>query len=235
MNEPRITRAGTIMLTLAVWCCFAVTSLPAAEDDLPEVKFFFFDGKDVEWVVSAEPQAFERHLSDNATSRTLLTTLQSAIDRQVNPDEMRPQMARWVEGQRRSFERGSIANKTYQRAEGIVAYLRAHDFSIPKLVAALKQRSGASSVVIAAIHQTNGDSNARFKLKVMLEDAHLDLGQMGYNVDLPSPDVGYITVIYALGFALYEVHELLSVEVPPAPPEEEQLPDPDAALETQGG
>ena len=65
-------------------------------------------------------------------------------------------------------------------------------------------------------------------MKVMLEGSQLDLGRMGYNVDLPSPDVGYITVIYGLGLALYEVHELLSVEVPPVPTEEE-LPDPNSS------
>ena len=71
MNETLTTRVASLMATLAFGCCFEVSDLRADSPDVPEVKFFFFDGTDVEWVVSAEAEAYQQHLIANPTSRTL--------------------------------------------------------------------------------------------------------------------------------------------------------------------
>ena len=80
---------------------------------------------------------------------------------------------------------------------------------------------------LVGIHRKKGEDDSQFSLKVILEDPTLDLGRKGYNVNLSSPEVGYVTVVYSLGLALYEVQELLSEESPV-----EELPQPPLELST---
>ena len=101
-----------------------------------------------------------------------------------------------------------------------IAYLRAHDFSISNLVEALKRRSGAEDVELVAVHLRDRNANSTYKLKVILIEPEIEMDKMGFNVKLRSSDVSYTAVTYALGVALYEVHEILNSEV-----EEDQAAD----------
>ncbi len=116
-------------------------------------------------------------------------------------------------------------------AEGIVAYLRAHDFSIHKLVEALKRRSGASDVELVVVHLRDAQDNPSFKLKVVLVDPEVEIGKQGFNVNLAAPNASYTVVAYALGLALYELQEIINRDSPAedAPPSEsiEALPVPE--------
>ena len=145
-----------------------------------------------------------------------------------NSDAARAQMSEWIAGQRERFQRRSASPTSFQRAEGIVAYLRAHDLSIRRLVEALKTRSGASAVELVAIHQSGARDGASLMIKVVLADSQIDIGRMGFNIDLQSPDAGYVAVIYALGTALYDVEEMIVANRPP-----EELPEPELEPEPE--
>ncbi len=203
---------------------FSPAVMARADEDsgLPTLKFFFFDGAPVEWVVSSDKDAFTEHLAANPDSARLATSIHRAVYGEENTEAARAQMAEWIEAQRRQFQNRAASPTSFQRAEGIVAYLRAHDLSIRKLVEALKTRSGASAVELVAIHQARAPQGQTFKMKVVLVDPVVEMNRMGFNVDLQSPAAGYVPVIYALGTALYDVEEMISTNSPA-----EELPEPE--------
>ena len=118
-------------------------------------------------------------------------------------------MTRWIERERERFDQTRRESTRSRMAEGIVAYLRAHDFSIHHLVEALKRRSGASEVELVVIHLLDPQGTPSFKLKVVLVDPQIEIGKQGFNVNLASPEASYTVVTYTLGVALYEVQEII--------------------------
>ena len=218
------------LFLIATLFAFGSMASPVAgqtvDSELPVIKFFYFDHGSVEWTVSAESEEFQKHLSENESSSTLMASLINAVNLDVDAETMRPQIAEWIANQREGFEQRNIRPQAFRRAEGIVAYLRAHDFNISQLVSALKRRSGAANVQIVAVHQVKDQDKSSFMLKVVLDEPEVDLGRMGYNVELGSAQTGYITVIYALGLALYEVHERINEGVPADDESTEELPAP---------
>ena len=142
------------------------------------------------------------------------------------------QMTRWITGERERFEQSRREAPRMRMAEGIIAYLRDHDFSVSKLVDDLKHRSGASDVELVVIHLRDRQGTSSFKLKVVLVDPTIEIDKQGFNVDLPAPKASYTVVAYALGVALYEVQEIIHGPSPddgPQPTETiEPLPVPDS-------
>lgn len=227
---------------IAVACAVVVLLFRAAtvmaqdvQDDpgsLPTVKFLYYDAAAVEWAISAEPERLQQHLTTNATSRTLLESVSSAVAKTSDTSESARQLTRWIENERVRFDRTRREPARIRTAEGIVAYVRDHDYSIPKLVEDLKHRSGASAVELVALHLRDRQGSPSFKLKVVLVDSSVDIGRQGFNIDLPSPEVGYATVAYALGVALYGVQEIIHSESPGGKDENkatEELPAPASA------
>lgn len=212
-NRPDWTATASLLLALG----FIITAARAHEPDvtpagLPIVKFFYYDAGGVEWAVSAEPDNFERHLNVNSDSRTLFDAVTEAV---VNPSDVEQtalQMTRWIEQERERFDETRRESARGRMAEGIVAYLRAHDYDIHRLVEALKRRSGASQVELVVIHLVDARDTPSYKLKVQLVDPELEIGKQGFNVNLDAPAASYTVVAYALGVALYEVQELLHRE-----------------------
>jgi hypothetical protein len=196
-------------------CAFAAPSEepsvddPAARPSLPIVTFFYFDAAGVEWAVSAEPERFDRHLSANSDSQRLFTAVSAAVAETPDPAASSRQMTAWVESERERFEQSRREPARMRMAEGIIAYLRTHDFSIPKLVDEIKHRSGAKNVELVVVHLRDRQGNPSFKLKVVLVDPTIEVGKQGFNVDLPAPEASYTVVTYALGVALYEVQEII--------------------------
>jgi hypothetical protein len=188
----------------------------AAADDpqvapagMPIVKFFYYDAAGVEWAVSAEPAAFERHLAANSDSQSLYQAVTTSVIEPANVDDTALQMTRWIAKERERFDETRRESSRSRMAEGIVAYLRSHDFSIHQLVEALKRRSGASEVELVVIHLLDARGTPSFKLKIVLVDPQIEIGKQGFNVNLDSPKASYTVVTYALGVALYEVQEII--------------------------
>lgn len=201
---------------------------PRSADDpnVLELKFFFFDSGKVEWIVSSDKKYFVQHLQNNEDSSQLVSTLREAV---LGPDQSgvtRQHIADWIADERANFEQRGVSPVRFRKAEGIVAYLRAHDFDVQELVAALKDRSGASDVEIVGIHQVDAGDDSTFQLKVVLVDPTLDIGKRGFNVKLSSSKAGYLSVVYALASALYDVEELIGTREPP-----ETLPSPDRTVD----
>lgn len=182
---------------------------PSDDAELPIVTFFYYDAAGVEWAVSAEPGRFQRHLASNADSQQLFEQVNLAMADSAATNNSAAQMTRWIENERQRFDQSRREPTRMRMAEGIVAYLRTHDFSIPNLVRALKRRSGASAVELVVIHLRDARGESSFKLKVVLVDPEIEIGKQGFNVNLPSPNASYTLVTYALGVALYEVQEII--------------------------
>jgi hypothetical protein len=212
MSRHRTTVACALVVLLFRAATVMAQDVQVDPASLPTVKFFYYDAAGVEWAISAEPERLQQHLTTNATSRTLVESVSSAVARTSDTSESARQLTRWIENERVRFDRTRREPARIRTAEGIVAYLRDHDFSIPKLVEDLKHRSGASAVELVAIHLRERPGAPSFKLKVVLVDANIDIGRQGFNIDLPSPEVGYATVAYALGVALYGVQEIIHSE-----------------------
>lgn len=185
---------------------FAVIS-HAQTPELPKIKFFYFSEPESEW---AEPDTLQHHLANNSDSNTLFESLQHAASGNADPELVRQQMGQWIEKQRKQFEQSGGNKVLYRKLEGVLAYLRAHDFEIPKLVSALKNRSGASDVQLVGVHLVDSTQQSSFKLKVVLRNPAIDIGRQGFNIDTRSPEVSELTTVFALGVALYEVHEILN-------------------------
>jgi hypothetical protein len=177
--------------------------------NLPTVKFFYFDGVAVEWVVSDQTERFEQHLASNPESQALYSAASSAVATPAESTNSAGQMTRWIEGERARFEQSRREPARIRMAEGIIAYLRDHDFNIQKLVEALKHRSGASDVELVAVHLRDRQGSQAFKLKVVLVRPQITVGKQGFNIDLPTANANYTTVAYALGVALYNVQEII--------------------------
>lgn len=183
---------------------------PVEEAILPAVTFFYYDAGGVEWAVSAEPDRFGRHLSSHADSRALFEAVSRSASESPSDNDTAAQMTRWIAAERERFDQSRREPARARMAEGIVAYLRAYDFSISKLVEDLKRRSGAAGVELVVIHLRDAQGESSYKLKVVLVDPEIEVGKQGFNVNLPSPDASYTVVTYALGVALYEVQELIN-------------------------
>ena len=217
------------------------TGLRAQEAESPSgepvLKFFFFDERETEWVVSTERDRFEQHLEQNDESAQLYQSLQAAAQPRSDSQAVRATMSRWIEAERERIRQAGVGAGTRIRvAEGVTAYMRAYDFEVSQLIAALLRRSGASEVQVAAVHLLDETGNASYKLKVMLPGDQIGIDRQGINVVLSSPTVGDGSLVYALALALYEVHELLesqSTGQPPPGREAEPLPppEPDATLD----
>ncbi|MGD9722592.1 MAG: hypothetical protein AB7O59_14770 [Pirellulales bacterium] len=204
---------------------FALSALPAgaqdppqeppqpsdapSADNLPTVKFFYFDAARVEWIVSGEAERFQSHLGVDPQSQSLFNAASAAVLSSPDSGSSAQQMTRWIEEERKRFEQSRREPSRIRMAEGIIAYLRDHDFSIPKLVESLKQRSGASAVELVAIHLRDRQGNPSYKLKVVLVNPQITVNRQGFNIDLPSPNANYTTATYALGVAMYEVQEII--------------------------
>ena len=59
-----------LCLPLLVW---------AEEENVPRLRFFFYDGDQIDWVVSADKEAFAAHLKDDAGSQQLVNSLRDAV------------------------------------------------------------------------------------------------------------------------------------------------------------
>ncbi|MCG8450270.1 MAG: hypothetical protein MI725_11935 [Pirellulales bacterium] len=180
-----------------------------AEVDLPTIKFFYYDSANIEWVFSAEPERLRQHLATHPESQSLLETATNAAFSTPEANEAADQMTRWIEQERKRFEQSRREVVRLRMAEGIIAYLRAHDFNVSNLVEALKRRSGASGVELVAVHLVDEKGTPSYKLKVVLIDSDVDVGKQGFNVRLRSPNASYSAVTYALGVALYELQETI--------------------------
>ena len=155
-------------------------------------------------------------------------------------EQVRVQMARWLDDERGRLAGGRGNVVRLQKAEGIGAYMRAHEFRMDQLVEALLKHSGASGVEIAAVHLVREGGNSTFQLKVMLPGETIGIGGQGFNVAFGSPDMTYTGVVYALALALYEVHEIINSESadgaePPSDLDLESLPPPAPIDSLEGG
>jgi hypothetical protein len=203
---------------------------PPQPANLPVVRFFYYDAGAVEWAVSAEPERLRQHLASNAESQGLFEALSTAVASPVETASSSAQMTRWIEAERQRFEQSRRDTSRIRMAESVIAYLRDHDFDVQKLVEAITRRSGAPQVELVAVHLRDRQGNSSFKLKVVLVDPAIQVGKQGFNIDLPSANVSYTTVAYALGVALYEIQEIVYGEAPAnevRPPDAEQLPAPE--------
>ena len=148
--------------------------------------------------------------------------------RQFSSDEpatpARSHMSRWIARQREQFNEGSLSATQFRKSEGVVAYLRAHGFSAERLVESIRERTGAKAVELVAIHRRT-QNESLYWLKVVPVKPKIELGRKGYNIEMATTEVGYVSVIYALGLALYEVEEVATENSPP-----EELPTPDEAV-----
>ena len=225
------------------------TTIDAASDEaatgMPVLKFFYYDSRSIEWVVSAEPEAFNKHMVANEESARLFQTLTEASVSTGDNSQVRGRMARWIEQERQRFDAGARNTVRFRKAEGIVAYLRAHDFDIHRLVGSLLTRTGASRVELVAVHLVDSAGVSSYKLKVVLPNDEIGIGKQGFNVVHSSPDVTYTGVVYALALALYEVHEIINaeegdepregIELEPLPPPTDLGPATNSAVRPIGG
>ncbi len=132
---------------------------------MPKITFFYFDAGSVEWIVSAEPQRFDRHLSSNPVSHGLYKAVTSAVNDPPAADAAAKQMTAWVTTERERFEQTRREAPRLGMAEGVIAYLRSNDFSITRLVQDLKNRSGTEkwswSSSTCAIRKATPRTNSR--------------------------------------------------------------------------
>lgn len=197
---------------------------------LPTIKFFYYDAGGIEWAVSAEPERLERHLAAHPESQELYQAVSAAVLERPDTSDSARQMTRWLDSERERFDQTRNEAPRLRMAEGVVAYLRAHDFSIEKLVEAIKRRAGTAEVELVVVHLRDRQGNSSFKLKIVPIDAGVALDRQGFNVNLPAPKASYTIVAYALAVALYEVEEIInrdssqegapqndSIEPPPLP------------------
>ena len=204
-------------IATAVTGCALLASaqeLQVTQVNLPTVKFFYYSADDVEWALSAESERLQQHLAANPQSHALFEAVSASVTDPPAAEESAKQMTRWIESERSRFEQTRREAVRIRMAEGIIAYLRAHDFSISNLVEALKRRSGAVDVEVVAVHLRDEQSESSFQLKIILVNPDIEIGKQGFNVNLRSPNVSYAAVTYALGVALYEVHDLLNGDTP---------------------
>lgn len=209
---------------VAPWLCcqlivlhglsFTASSQEIAIDthSMPLVKFFYYDAADVEWAVSAETKSFQEHLESTPESQVLFETVSNAVRSSPEAETPAEALTRWIESERERYQQSRQDAVRFRMAEGIIAYLRAHDFSVSSLVEALKRRSGASDVELVGIHLRDNQGHSSYKLKVILVDPAIEVGKQGFNIKLRSPNASYAAVVYALGVALYEVHEVINAE-----------------------
>lgn len=189
--------------------CASDEQLGGQQLNLPTVQFFYYDAAGVEWAVSAKPERLRAHLASNPDSQTLFETVSSAALGSFEANDAAERMTSWIESERKRFEQSRREAVRIRMAEGILAYLRAHDFSVTNLVEALKRRSGATDVELVAIHLLDDQNKASYKLKVVLVDSDVEIGKQGFNIRLRSPTANYAAVTYALGVALYELQEII--------------------------
>ncbi|MGI9427381.1 MAG: hypothetical protein ACR2NM_01900 [Bythopirellula sp.] len=227
------TFVGCLALTVACQT-LSVTAqdVQVGPGSLPTVKFFYYRAKGVEWAFSDDAKRFQQHLVDNSESQLLYDSVSTALNKAPAVKDTADRMTKWIESERDRFQQSRSEVVRIRMAEGITAYMRAHDFDVANLVEALKRRSGATDVELVAIHLRDMQEESSFRLKVVLVDSDVPLGKQGINVSLRSPNVSYSTVGYALAVALYEVHEILNREESgegnePAP-DIESLPIPEA-------
>lgn len=197
----------------------------------PTLRFFFFDERETEWVVSSEADRLNRHFDEHEESARLYESLQTATGTAADVKSVRSTMSKWIEDERERFSRsGSAGARRIRVAEGVTAYIRAYDYDASQLINALLRRSGASDVEVAAIHLIDQGGRPSFKLKVMLPRDQIEIGKQGFDVTLNSAQVSHVSIVYALGLALYEVHEILEAQSTGEPIEDsgaEQLPVPE--------
>ena len=230
-----------LLHTLVICLAFSLAYRPkpvVAEEfqltpaSMPTVKFFYYRVKGIEWAFSDDAKQFQQHLADNSESQLLYDSVTTALSNAPTVKDTADRMTKWIETERNRFQQSRSEVVRIRMAEGITAYMRAHDFDVSNLVEALKRRSGATDVELVAIHLRDKQDESSFRLKVVLVDSDIELGKQGINVSLRSPNVSYSTVGYALAVALYEVHEILNQEESsedgqPAP-DIESLPIPEA-------
>ena len=229
-----VRRSGRAVL--AVLCALSASqSVPADDGLLPIVKFFYYDAKSIRWVVSAEPEVLQTHLQQNADSKTLYESLVSIVGGDAEPKGVRRQITRWLDEQRRRFDQTGMNKLVFRKSEGITAYLRSHEFSISTLVDSLKKLSGASDVELVAVHLVDKAGSSSYLLKVILVAPTIDVGQQGFNVDIRTPQVTGISVVFALGVALYEVQEIINQEPSEDAAEDDQPIEPLPLPELQFG
>ena len=211
---------ASLVLLLAVSLAYspsnAQDSLPddtlSGDPSLPVVKFFYYDSGAVEWAVSEEPARLQLHLADEPQSMAMLESLTDAVASSPESEGSAQLMTDWLERERSRIDQSRREPLRALMAEGISAYLRAHDYGVANLVGALKRRTGATEVEVVGVHLRDAQARSSFKLKVILVNPELEIGKQGFNVRLPSDQVGYTSVAYALGVALYHVHDLLNAE-----------------------
>lgn len=209
----------TLTTIVAVALVLASRPLPAASQELeatpstlPTIKFFYYSANGIEWAFSDDAERFQQHLAENPDSQQLYESVTNALNSAPTTKDTADRMTKWIEAERARFQQSRGEVVRIRMAEGITAYLRAHDFDVSNLVEALKRRSGARDVELVAIHLRDQQGASSFRLKVVLVDAEIPLGKQGVNVSLRSPRVSYSTAGYALAVALYEVHEILNQE-----------------------
>ena len=72
--------------------------------------------------------------------------------------------------------------------------------------------AGVGDVELVAVHLVDEVGDPSFQLKVVLPNHQVDSTRQGFNVPLRDANVNYTTVIYSLGVALYELHEIINAE-----------------------
>ena len=209
-----ISRRRYLLLMLIGWSMVLIDG-PFARAEvetirLPTLKFFFYDEREIEWVVSTDPDLFQKHLNENPDSASLFDSLTSSVIEPADIDGLRSRMATWIDEERAKFDEAGRNAVRMRKAEGIVAYMRAHDFSVSKLVDELLKRSGAQDVELVVVHLLDDTGTSSFMLKVILPNDRIKIGKQGFNVVLGSSNVTHTSVLYALARALYEVHETIN-------------------------
>lgn len=226
---------GLGMITLAV--SQEATEATAMK---PTAKFFFFDARETEWAVSAEPNRMQQHFNRVPESSLLFDSLNVALSVPADSQKVRATMSKWIEAERDRF--GNTGSRSEQRirvAEGVTAYMRAHDFDAGQLIAALLRRSGATDVEVAAVHLVDRNGKSTYKLKVMLPGNEIAMERQGVDVLLNSPNVSHDGVVYALALALFETHEIIEAQstgepMPDTDAEQLPIPEPEAAPQPIG-
>ena len=223
-------------LLLSVSLTLVADSARGAEQtEIVKTRFFFLDMADYQWVDSIDEESLQSHFAMNESSFQLYTSLQETVNGPDLADTARPHFSTWLTEQRLLFQGGRSNAEAFRRSEGLVAYLRAHEFNVKDVVDAIKRRSGATEVQIIAIHHAgSAERESRFLLKVVLQNSQVELGQSGYIVRLQTPYISYVTMLYALGIALYELNELPEAARPVQPTEPvDEPPVPRAALKVR--
>lgn len=210
-----MSRSLKAVLFVALLCCGNRVWSQSTDGDqsparLPTLRFFYYDADNIEWVTDAEPERWQQHLNTNALSEQFFATLTAAVADDENSDQARAKMTQWIEQEREQFNGYNPAR--FRRAEGTVAYLRAHDFKAKNLVAALLKRSAAQDVELVAVHLVDETAGDSFQLKVALPGHETNFDRQGFNISLQQETVSHTVVVYCLAVALYELHEIINTE-----------------------